>query len=233
MRVLLLSDPHFDFHPVESSSFYSQEVDIDALVVAGDVANTAPWAESFFALFDGRFPGASRYFALGNHCAWIGPHARTNPGREPCVHEIARRHGFATTGEDEQWRVEAGALIFDLFYPPRMTDGEIACTVDDEYMDVRARQLAVSDPVRVLGPIRFSLSHMSPNTRIPTSYSTREPMFYNPDIDRVARAHGSRVHLFGHTHEWADSMIDGVRYVNRPVGYDAPTVDLNDFVVEI
>lgn len=236
MRVLLLSDPHYDFHHRESRAFFLQDLPQppDAIVVAGDVANTAHMAEAFFALFDGRFASAERYFVLGNHCAWIGPHARSNHGREPCVHAIARSHGFLTTGEDELWRVEKGVLLFDLFYPHGMTATQIAYTVDDDYFDVRSRQAFVDDPLaRAPCPrVRFSVSHLAPNTGLPTQYSTREPMFYNPDIDRVLRAHGSPVHMFGHTHEAVDTILEGVRYVNAPIGYECPQGILRDFVIE-
>lgn len=233
MRVLLFSDPHYDFHARTSRNFFLEEPSspVDAIVVAGDVANTAPAAEAFFALFNRRFPGVERYYVLGNHCAWIGPHARSNPAQEPCVHEIARRHGLQSSPEQDPWCVSAGVLLFDLFYPPRMTAAQIHYTVDDEYMDVRARQREVATPPQG-EPVRFSVSHMVPNVGLPTKYRNREPMFYNPSIDLVLRAFRSPVHLFGHTHEWVDAKVDGVRYVNRPVGYDAPRVRIDGFVVE-
>src|SRR2546422_10781814 len=94
MRVLLLSDPHYDFHHRSSRAFFTQDLphDPQAIVVAGDVSNTAPLAEEFFSLFDGRFESSDRYYLLGNHCAWIVPHARENAGGEPCGHEMSRRH---------------------------------------------------------------------------------------------------------------------------------------------
>jgi 3',5'-cyclic AMP phosphodiesterase CpdA len=237
MRVLLLSDPHYDFHHGESRAFFLQALpqEPDAIVVAGDVSNTAHMAEEFFSLFNGRFESAKRYYVLGNHCAWIGPHARTNLGGEPCVHEIARRHGFHTTGENELWRVMDGVLLFDLFYRPGMTADQIAYTVDDEYMDVRARQASVDAALdQAERPaVTFSVSHLSPNTRLPTQYKTREPMFYNEDIDRVLRAHASPVHFFGHTHERVDTMLDGVRYLNSPIGYECPRVSLSNFVAAV
>ncbi|HEX9710578.1 MAG TPA: hypothetical protein VGB42_11520 [Candidatus Thermoplasmatota archaeon] len=131
--------------------------------------------------------------------------------------------------------VRGGILLFDLFYRPGMTDAQIAYTVDNEYMEVRSREYRLGDgDLATRGPpVRFSVSHMAPNVQVPTKYRTREPMFYNTDIDRVLRAHGSRVHRFGHTHEWADAVVDGVRYVNRPVGYEAPRGRLEDFVVTV
>jgi len=237
MRVLLLSDPHYDFHHGESRAFFLQDLPVtpDAIVVAGDVSNSAHMAEAFFCLFDGRFPSAERYYVLGNHCAWIGPHARSNEGGEPCVHEIARRHGFQTTGERELWRVVDGVLLFDLFYRPLMTPAQIAYTVDNDYFDVRSRQASVDDALARAAPprVRFSVSHLAPNTSLPTQYATREPMFYNPDIDRVLRAHGSPAHLYGHTHEPVDTTVDGVRYVNAPVGYECPRGTLQDFGIVV
>ncbi len=237
MRVLLLSDPHYDFHHRESRAFFLQDLpeSPDAIVVAGDVSNSAHRAEEFFSLFDGRFASAERYFVLGNHCAWIGPHAWFNPGREPCLHEIARRFGFQTTGERDLWCVVNGVLLFDLFYRPAMTAAQIAYTVDNDYFDVRSRQAPVEDALTGGVPprVRFSVSHLAPNTSLPTQYATREPMFYNPDIDRVLRAHGSPVHLFGHTHEAVDTVVEGVRYVNAPIGYECPRGSLRDFVVAI
>ncbi|HKZ58756.1 MAG TPA: hypothetical protein VJ547_02755 [Candidatus Thermoplasmatota archaeon] len=58
-------------------------------------------------------------------------------------------------------------------------------------------------------------------------------MFYNPDIDRVLRAHGSPAHLYGHTHEPVDTTVDGVRYVNAPVGYECPRGTLQDFGIVV
>jgi predicted phosphodiesterase len=237
MRVLLLSDPHYDFHARTSRASFLQDLraEPDAIVVAGDVANSVPPAEAFFALFNDRLPNARRYYVLGNHCAWIGPHARENPAGQPCLHEIARRHGFQTTGEKENWRVVDGVLLFDLFYKPGMSDEQVRYTVDNDYFEVRDRELSVdASKLKVPeGGVRFSVSHLSPNVAIPTAYRTREPMFYNPDIDAVLRAHGSPVHLFGHTHEPADVVVSGVRYVNRPIGYSAPRGRLDDFIVKI
>lgn len=236
MRVLSLSDPHYDFHRRDSRGFFLQDLhpEPDAIVIAGDVANTAPAADDFFALFDGRFPEASRFYVLGNHCAWIGPHARVNPGGDPCVHAIASAHGFKTNEEVGGWRVDGGVLLFDLFYRSGMTAKQIDYTVDNDYFDVRTREMAVEDNdlPSAPAPVLFSVSHLAPNTSLPTSYPNREPMFYNPDIDRVLRAFGSRLHFFGHTHEAVDVVLNGVRYVNQPIGYDGPRGRLDDFVVK-
>ncbi len=40
-----------------------------------------------------------------------------------------------------------------------------------------------------------------------------------PRLERQIRESGSRLHLYGHTHIPQDKVMDGVRYVNAPLGY--------------
>jgi Calcineurin-like phosphoesterase len=41
----------------------------------------------------------------------------------------------------------------------------------------------------------------------------------DPAIDEQLRALGSSVHVFGHTHWQADTTIEGVRYIQNPIGH--------------
>jgi len=41
----------------------------------------------------------------------------------------------------------------------------------------------------------------------------------SPLIESQLRALGSELHLFGHSHIRWDETIDGVRYLQRPLGY--------------
>jgi predicted phosphodiesterase len=41
----------------------------------------------------------------------------------------------------------------------------------------------------------------------------------SPRLDRQIRSAGSRLHLYGHTHIPQNMVIEGVRYVNAPLGY--------------
>lgn len=118
-----------------------------------------------------------------------------------------------------------------MYYHVETSVEDLQDTVDSDNFDVlalRARPPVPDNPEKV----RFSVSHMSPNEDIPTRYLRRSLMFYNTDVDRVLRAFGSKHHFFGHTHEWADAIVDGVRYTNRPLGYSSSPPP-EDCVVEL
>lgn len=235
MKILVISDPHFDFTPGESTEFYQQDPGpIDAIVVAGDISNNEWQAEQFFSCFN-RFT-CPKYAVSGNHDYWWSRNTATKgEGSYTTFWELAVKHGFRVPSPDKQWEVVEGVLLFNLFYKPDLTWEQIGYTNDCNYFPVRKYELAVEMPEfnEVRKPVIFSVSHLGPNVRVPTKYGQYHPMFYNTDIDRVLRALKSPVHFFGHTHEWVDSTQDGVRYVNRPVGYYVPKDTLAQFVVEI
>jgi predicted phosphodiesterase len=234
-RVLLLSDPHFDFATREKTRFFTRErLDVDAIVVAGDVANNEMYAGSFFALW-GSYD-CPKYAVPGNHDLWWSHGSFDHrPGRDPSFWEVAQRHGFVVPDPDAPWHVVDGIMLFGLWYPSRLRDWKGPFTNDYEYFEVdkRIREFqAPSEPRSV----SLSVSHLSPNPRIPSGYEERSPLFYHEGMDDVLRAHGSPLHVYGHTHEPRDVEIGGVRYVNRTVGYDDMVHgfrSLEEFVVSL
>jgi 3',5'-cyclic AMP phosphodiesterase CpdA len=234
-RILLLSDPHFDFATREKTRFFTRErVDVDAIVVAGDVANNEMYASAFFELWESY--DCPKYAVPGNHDLWWSEGAfEHRPGRDPSLWDVARRQRFTVPDPDALWQVVDGILLFGLWYPDRLREWNGPFTNDYEYFDVekRIRDLEPpEDPVTV----RLSVSHMSPNPRIPSGFKERSPLFYHEGMDAILRSHRSALHLYGHTHEPRDIQVDGVRYVNRTVGYDDMVHrfrSLEEFVVEL
>ena len=41
----------------------------------------------------------------------------------------------------------------------------------------------------------------------------------SPRLERQIRALGAQIHVFGHSHIARDVVLDGVRYVQQPLGY--------------
>lgn len=64
-----------------------------------------------------------------------------------------------------------------------------------------------------------TFSHFIPRSECFNGYSRMERFMGCNEIDRQARAAGSSLHVFGHSHLKVDKTISGVRYVQCALGY--------------
>lgn len=233
MRILHIADPHIDFDPHAKRRLFEQTVDVDAIVVAGDVANSEWSAEQFFEYFE--HYECEKYAVPGNHDEWYSSQLY-NQMQNRTFHHIARKAGFIVPNPAVTHEIRNGVLLFNLFYQADLTPAESMYTNDPNFMPVLARYRKTPE-LKTYEPVLFSVSHMSPRMdipRLPEHQPSR--MFINTDLDRIIRGHQSPVHLYGHTHYSNDITLEGVRYYNKTIGYDLRmpnTITLDEFVVEI
>lgn len=217
MKILLISDPHIDFATTDKKRFFLQPLeDVDMIVCTGDVAND-PWDFRQFLDWFSMY-NVPKYIVPGNHDLWW---ARTYKTWNYMVGQVSG--GWICPPPDKLYSIVDDVLLINFWYwkydwPEGVDAGNYR---DFQELDVDAltvksdRELGdLSD----LTPTKLSVSHMSPRLDVPSAYKPNF-LFVNPIIDKVVRAHHSKLHLFGHTHERVDKVLDGVRYVNHPIGY--------------
>ena len=234
-KILALSDPHYNHNWTDEKTqrFYRdfEPEDLTALVIAGDISDSYDYAQDFLGFF--KDWKAKKYFVPGNHCYGWGEHSYNNRSGT-CIHKLAETSGFIVPDCDELYVVKDDVLLFNLFYRSGITEEQITDTSDHLDFPIRNYMMRPDmSKIKTDSNVRFSVSHLAPNTGIPSRHIVRSPMFYNPDIDEIARAHQSKLEIFGHTHEEVDCVIDGVRYVNKPAGYGRPRGKLEDYIITV
>lgn len=242
MRILLLSDPHYDFiQPSGGKRWLLGKVPkIDLLVVAGDVANYAWAADDFFRVMS--VLPCPKVVCPGNHDAGYSKETAYSDGYgtqigkpDTSFFDIAKNHGFITNDKNESYSIVSldgrRIMIFNLFYSPDVSEGEMNDTNDLISFDVNRLKKQVPIPNQPQ-QVDFSVSHMCSRADTNPKYP-RHGMFVNENIDALLRAHGSKLHFFGHTHQYFDGVIDGVRYVNYPIGYEIPIRPIGDYVLDV
>lgn|SRR3990167_2129029 len=220
MKILLISDPHIDFATTNKKKFFLQPLDeVDAIVCAGDVANDGWDFKQFLDWF--RFYNVPKFIVPGNHDMWW---ARNSYTWNLYVKDIPGWHAPDPNTRFNIIESEIGDIMMFNFWYWKYDWPE---GVDpDNYRDFREMDVDALTMKRFedAGPlvdrpkVKMSISHMSPHKQILSAYKPNF-LFVNPMIDTIIRAHESKLHLFGHTHEHVDQTIDDVRYVNNPVGY--------------
>jgi 3',5'-cyclic AMP phosphodiesterase CpdA len=243
MRILLISDPHFDFDPVGVQAAVLGSVhrqDYDVIACAGDIANRERDCAEFLSWFsDVKVP---KYLVPGNHDLWWSRRPSTS-NASPFADGFnghAARNGWRTPPIDRPWGVVNGVLLFNIFYTPNATwdrfpriayhhgsgGNDLAYTQD--HRNVFRFEELIADPTPAVGPAVFlSMSHMSPSDEIRSAYAP-QVCYVNNRIFEVARQHNSPLHLFGHTHEAVDQVVQGIRCVNRPWMNDEYRINVLD-----
>lgn len=211
VRILHIADPHVDAgedgRKAHIEALLAQE--FDYVVCTGDVANTKGPFRRFLEWFDD--DDRPRYFVPGNHDYWAFKHDRW-------LLPKVREHGWKTLEtENHNWAIIDDILLVGLWYTPQPLWGavsnSVAYTADSAYFDVRRHIRKPALPGDA-PKVRFSIGHVSPSDRLFSRYRPHM-MFVNPLVLDLVKAHGSPLHLYGHTHERIDAVVDGVRCVNR------------------
>lgn len=231
LRILHVSDPHYDFDPsgvrdVVQSTIHNQ--DFDAVACTGDIANNEADCAEFLGWFsDVKVP---KYLVPGNHDLWWTRKPRTT--LNTTVHDgfggHAQRNGWKTPRPDALWDVVDNVLLFNVFYTPEPAwdslpriayergqgGNDLTYSADHRHI-YRFEELVrrdIPEPEKSR-PVNFSLSHLSPSDAIPSRYAP-QVCFVNNQILRIAQAFASPLHLYGHTHEPQDTTVFGTRVVN-------------------
>lgn len=248
MRIYGISDLHVDFaaNLEQVASLPVGPHRGDTLLVAGDVSHRMDRTEQALGLLAARF---ERVFLVpGNHDLWVedgkplpeGAAGESSLDRLEALRRLACRLGveMGPGGAGPEWWV----LPLHGWYEPGFgADGAPEEEMSRHWSDpnrCRWPPEQSSDGARcayfeelngpALGPPPgrrvLSFSHFVPRPElIPPVEGLRFKQLPRVAgtlrLDRQLRAAGSRLHLFGHTHIPWDAVIDGVRYVQRPLAY--------------
>ncbi len=248
VRIYGISDLHVDFAPnlEQVASLPVGPHRGDTLLVAGDICHRMDRAEEALGLLADRFEQV--FLVPGNHDLWVedpradagGPGAQTSLDRLEALRRLAARLGIEMEpgAAGSEWWVlplhgwyepgfgAAGAPEVAVSrhwsdpnrcrWPPEQSSDADRCA----YFEGLNRPALRTPPGRRV----LSFSHFVPRPElIPPLEGLRFKELPRVSgtlrLDRQLRAAGSRLHLFGHTHIAWDAVIDGVRYVQRPLAY--------------
>ncbi len=230
MKILLITDPHVDFGILNKKTMcvLATKLDFDIVVCTGDVSNDEQNLTDFLHWFD--FVDKPKYIVPGNHDLWaMKTHQR--------FYDVVTAAGWKTVAPDKWFEVIDGMLFFNLYYQYYQSTNGIYYTNDAEMFNVGKHILETHVLNELLDapvtePVKIAFSHVMPHMYIPSKFKPHF-LYVNPHVGFVSRKYGATTHLFGHTHEQADQVIDGVRYINRPIGYhDFPETMFTPAVLE-
>ena len=247
VRIYGISDLHVDFagNLEQVASLPVGPHRGDTLLVAGDVCHRLDRAEQALGLLADRFEQV--FLVPGNHDLWVeegdpapGAAPETSLDRLEALRRLAGRLGVTMEPgpAGPQWWIlplqgwyepgfgDGGAPEVDMSrhwsdpsrcrWPPEQSTDAARCAWFEQ---LNRPALRPPQGRRVL-----SFSHFVPRPElIPPVEGLRFKELPRVSgtlrLDRQLRAAGSRLHLFGHTHIAWDAVIDGVRYVQRPLAY--------------
>ena len=242
MRLFAVSDIHID-HPGNrrwldglSGSDYRDDV----LILAGDVSDSLALLEHCFHTLTRRFQRV--LFVPGNHDLWV---LRDRPGLESfgkleLIRALAAEHGVA------MGPVHCGAVsIVPLLSWYDESFGRPEPELLERWMDFRAcrwpagmdarevnaRLLATNEPALcVRNQTVISFSHFVPRldllaTRATATTRLLQPVMGSTSLEAQLRRLMPTLHVYGHSHRGVDTTVDGIRYVNRALGYPTEQAD--------
>ncbi|HKP74217.1 MAG TPA: metallophosphoesterase [Longimicrobiaceae bacterium] len=230
MRIWAVSDLHADFRENRRllERIPAGEHRGDALIVAGDVADSIPLVTDVLGGLRERF--AEVFFVPGNHELWVRRDPRDSVEKFHAVLDACAGIGVRT----EPARV-GGAWVVPLFswYDAAFDvrgegDPDSLEAWSDRYFcrwpegpSPAARFLALNHPhLRAYDAPVVSFSHFVPRTELlpPVRWLRFKglPLVAgSEEIDAQARQIGAAVHVYGHTHIPGDRVIGGIRYVQN------------------
>jgi predicted phosphodiesterase len=231
MRIYAISDLHTDFREnraaLERAGLAGHRD--DALIVAGDVADAEAVLRDTLEWLAGRF--AEVFFVPGNHELWVRGEQRDSMEKFRAVLRLCDQLGVRT----EPARV-GGVWVVPLFswYDAEFdVHGEGVAEELEAWSDryfcrwpagmerIDEAFLQMNEPrVRRYDAPVITFSHFVPRTELLPPVQTLRfkglPLVAGSlGIERQIRRIQPRVHVFGHTHIPADTVIEGVRYVQN------------------
>ena len=235
MRIFATSDLHADFAANGEWLAGLSRADFadDVLVVAGDIAHRLQTVEIALSGLVERF--AAVFFVPGNHELWVRGESGDSLEKFERVLALCRALGVHTEMRAcGEWWI---APLFSWYSPDLDSadcgdDAALSAWGDfrycrwpagvgalDRIFADRNGECAAPASGRVL-----TFSHFLPRIDLlPDPAHLRfkglPRVAGSPLIESQLRALGSELHLFGHSHIRWDETIDGVRYLQRPLGY--------------
>jgi predicted phosphodiesterase len=239
MRIFAVSDLHADFRENRRRLDGISAVDHrdDALIVAGDVATSLAIVSETLGFLRGRFREV--FFVPGNHELWVRREEGDSVEKFHAVLEACARVGVRTrparvggawvvplfSWYHEEFDVRGEAVVEEL---EGWTDHYL-CRWPAGIERVDRFFLAMNEPhlaARYDAPV-VSFSHFVPRPELVPGvrwlrFKGLPRVAGSPGIEAQVRRLGSAAHVFGHTHIPADTVIDGVRYVQNYLDSSSP-----------
>ncbi|MGH8032933.1 MAG: metallophosphoesterase [Luteimonas sp.] len=242
MRLFAVSDIHID-HPGNHrwlDGLSAADYRDDVLILAGDVSDSLALLNHCFEALARRFQQV--LFVPGNHDLWV---LRDRPGLESfgkleLIRALAATHGVAMgpvlcgavsivplmSWYDESFGVPEPELR------ERWMDYR-ACRwpAGVESREVNARLLAMNEAaLRVRNRTVVSFSHFVPRLDLLAARATAtsrllQPVMGSTGLEAQLRRLMPTVHVYGHSHRFVDTTVDGIRYVNCALGYPTEQAD--------
>ncbi len=231
MRIYAISDLHADFRENRRllERIPAREHRGDALLVAGDVADSLPLLREVLSRLRERF--AQLFFVPGNHELWVRGEERDSLQKFHSVLRICGQAGVRTAparvggawivplfswyhpsfdvrGEGVEEELEAWSDRYFCRWPENVD------RPDQAFLAMNQRHVHTYD-----APV-ITFSHFVPRPELVPSVQYLRfrglPLVAGSlGLEEQIRAIQPRVHVFGHTHIPKDQVIDGVRYVQN------------------
>lgn len=244
-RLLAWSDLHIDMgeNMRHLESVAAQE-DV-ALIVPGDVCTNLEKLEAGLRICRERFREV--FYVPGNHELWAdgardqGGRRRTSLEKFVEILAICARVGVRTSPAF----ISEGVAVCPLFswykgdfvgkwvphggfdnatYWPEVDSVDAnnpqLPEIADFFLELNRGRVAAAAELAAGGGLRvlWTCSHFLPRTELLQGDGLLGVMGCAP-LDEQVRTAGATGHLFGHSHRGADRVIEGVRYVQQPLGY--------------
>lgn len=235
MRVYAVSDLHTDFRDnlalVERLPLGEHRD--DALIVAGDIADSLDTIEATLALLRSRFREV--FYVPGNHELWVRAEPGDSVEKFSRILRLCDTMGVRTRPLrlDDAWVVPLFSWYdaeFDTYRDAETRDMEAWADFHfcrwPEAMESKCDHfLAMNEAhLREYDAPVLTFSHFLPRRDLlpPARYLRFRglPLVAGcAGLDAQLRAAGSRIHVYGHSHINNDRVIDGVRYVQNALRY--------------
>ena len=235
MRVLVFSDPHLEFHADQGQSFVaSMPKDVDAVVVAGDLASYGLLAQSVKLLCDS-FPEV--VLVNGNHDFY-----GSNPKSvSQTMKRLAQRH------QNLHWLDESVAVIqgqrfvgTTLWFADDPLAFRHRAAMNDFHMIqgfvpwvTQKNTLARRFLEREVRAGDLVITHHLPSPQCTPEEYKHSPLnpFFVCDMEPLIHDRKPSLWVFGHTHNSRDFFLGGTRLIANPFGYarheENPVFDWN------
>jgi Icc-related predicted phosphoesterase len=237
MRIYAISDLHTDFRENRAALEHAGLAGHrdDALIVAGDVADSEAVLRDTLEWLAGRF--AEVFFVPGNHELWVRGETRDSMEKFQAVLRLCDQVGvrteparvggawvvplfswyhkdFDVSGEGVEEELEAWSDRYFCKWPAGIG------RIDEAFLRMNEPRVHPYD-----APV-VTFSHFVPRPELVPSvrylrFKGLPLVAGSTELDAQIRRIRPRVHVFGHTHIPADRMINGVRYVQNYFRRDA------------
>ena len=226
MRILVMSDLHFEFHEDAGASFMESldPTGVDVLVLAGDIA-VGSEIPAALVLFCRRFRRAQVIFVHGNHEFYHS----TVPEVQQLTRQVARRHRNLRWLETRTVKLQGqrflGATLWFPHDPSALPNRQYLSDFfeiqDFEPWVYEQNRRTVAWLRRVARPGDVVITHHLPTPQAvaPLFADNALNPFFVCDVEDVITKQRPALWIFGHTHGSADFQLAETRLVCNPLGY--------------